>query len=169
MNPLTGSNHGENRGLQAWLSRLGISLVPVFIVFVRILGGYDVLGTIATAVGTYAYLGVVVQSENLRFDFVDREEAVEPSDVVFIEILRLLVALLLWIGLFMIAGWFRDPVLLSVVAPVAIAFSALILRGNYTRYGIGYAAQLQEIEEKRQARIEARPDDVNLGGKKIDL
>ncbi len=129
----------QSEALRAWTSRLIISLVPVIVSLVSIAIGNSWLDAAGEGSATFAYLLVLIGSENVVMSASEREEG--SSEPVMWEVMLVILAMVLWMLLIFIrvqarvASLSEPPVSLYAVAIVSVILSFLVLRPHSRHYG----------------------------------
>ncbi len=156
-----------------WISRLLIALIPVLVTLITISLGTDWIETSISALGIFVYLGVIVASENIVLHQVLKEN--EPRDTVNVISLQQMVALLVWIGLFLLVVEGLHPILLAFLFIFAIGWTLWIFHNHYGLYRLEVQRTLdieQQIKEnltQQRQRVVANPEAVTLGDREVDL
>jgi len=166
----------QSEALRAWTSRLIISLVPVIVSLVSIAIGNSWLDAAGEGSATFAYLLVLIGSENVVMSASEREEG--SSEPVMWEVMLVILAMVLWMLLIFIrvqarvASLSEPPVSLYAVAIVSVILSFLVLKPHSRHYGhkFEYERLIKQNRHRQEEAVEGNPSKVRMtDGTEINL
>ena len=159
--------------LRGWLARTVISLVPVAVAPATIAFGNPPVEALGEGIAIFVYLLVVLSSENVVLFASQHDE----SSLVALtwQVMLIILSMVLWMFLVFVRVQARVSssslviFLLGSLTGIAILVSFFILRTHRDVYGQDVALKIRTEGERLEKRVEGKPDEVSLGGKKIDL
>ncbi len=156
-----------------WMARIIISLVPVIVALSSIVLGNPLLDAVGEGSATFAYLLVLLSSENVVLFAAQSEKS--TTEPLMWQVMYVIFAMVLWMLLILVRVAARVnslgqiPLNFIAVVGLCLALSAFVLRTHRRLYGLDTALRIELNKQRFEERVQGNPTQVTVGGDRIDL
>ncbi len=144
-----------------WMARIIISLVPVIVALSSIVLGNPLLDAVGEGSATFAYLLVLLSSENVVLFAAQSEKS--TTEPLMWQVMYVIFAMVLWMLLILVRVAARVnslgqiPLNFIAVVGLCLALSAFVLRTHRRLYGLDTALRIELNKQRFEERVQGNP------------